>query len=68
MRDLITYNYDDYKKMALKLSNNNTYYTDIKSRLEKERLTSSLFDTKQYTKDLEDIYSYLYTNFKKSFN
>ena len=67
MQELITYNYDDYKKMALKLSNNNAYYNDIKSELEKERLTSPLFDTKKYTRDLENIYSNLYSNFQNSF-
>ena len=67
MKELITYNYDDYKNMALKLSNDKNYYNDIKSRLQKERLTSSLFNTKQYTKDLESIYSKLYKDFKSSF-
>ena len=67
MQDLITYNYDDYKNMALKLSNNKTYLNKIKHQLKKDRLTSSLFDTKQYTKNLEDIYSNLYTNFKNNF-
>ena len=67
MKELITYNYNDYKNMALKLSNDKNYYNDLKSRLQKERLTSSLFNTKQYTKDLESIYSKLYKDFKKSF-
>ena len=67
MKELITYNYDDYKNMALKLSNDKNYYNDLKSRLQKERLTSSLFNTKQYTKDLESIYSKLYKDFKSSF-
>ena len=67
MKELITYNYDDYKNMALKLSNDKNYYNDIKSRLQKERLTSSLFNTKQYTKDLESIYSKLYKDFKSTF-
>ena len=38
MKELITYNYDDYKKMALKLSNDKNYYNDLKSRLLKEDL------------------------------
>ena len=53
--------------MALKLSNDKNYYNDLKSRLQKERLTSSLFNTKQYTKDLENIYSKLYKDFRSSF-
>ena len=35
--------------------------------LKKEKLTSPLFNTKQYTKDLEKIYSNLYQDFKNSF-
>ena len=53
MKELITYNYDDYKNMALKLSNDKKFYNDLRSRLQKERITSPLFNTKQYTKDLE---------------
>ena len=67
MRELITYNYDDYKNMALKLSNDKKFYNDLRSKLQKERLSSPLFNTKQYTKDLESIYNKLYKNFKSSF-
>ena len=67
MKELITYNYTDYKNMALKISNNKSYYNAIKSRLKKEKFTSPLFNTKQYTKDLENIYSNLYQDFKNNF-
>ena len=53
--------------MALKISNNKSYYNAIKLRLKKEKLTSPLFNTKQYTKDLENIYSNLYQDFKNNF-
>ena len=67
MKELITYSYIDYKNMALKISNNKPYYDKIKSRLLKERLTSPLFNTKQYTKDLEKIYSKLHLDFRNNF-
>ena len=67
MKELITYNYTDYKNMALKICNDKSYLNTIKSRLQKEKLTSPLFNTKQYTKDLEKIYSKLYQDFKNSF-
>ena len=67
MKELITYNYDDYKNMALKLSNDKKFYNDLRSKLQKERLSSPLFNTKQYTKDLESIYNKLYKNFESSF-
>ena len=53
--------------MALKICNNKSYHNAIKSRIKKEKLTSPLFNTEQYTKDLEQIYSNLYQGFKKSF-
>ena len=67
MKELITYSYNDYKNMALKLSNDKNYYNKVKSRLQKERLASPLFNTKQYTEDLESIYTKLYKDFKNSF-
>tara|TARA_B100000123_G_scaffold49492_1_gene33374 strand:+ start:1 stop:1398 length:1398 start_codon:yes stop_codon:yes gene_type:complete len=67
MKELITYSYNDYKNMALKLSNDKNYYNKVKSRLQKERLSSPLFNTKQYTEDLESIYTKLYKDFKNSF-
>ena len=67
MKELITYNYDDYKKMALKLSNDKNYYNEVRYRLQRERHSSPLFNTKQYTEDLESIYTKLYKDFKNSF-
>jgi predicted O-linked N-acetylglucosamine transferase (SPINDLY family) len=66
MKELITYNYDDYKKMALKLSNDKNYYNEVRSKLQRERLSSPLFNTKLYTENLESIYTKLYKDFKKS--
>ena len=67
MKELITYSYNDYKNTALKLSNDKSYYNKVKAKLQKERLTSPLFNTKQYTEDLESIYTKLYKDFKNSF-
>lgn len=67
MKELITYNYTDYKNMALKICNDKSYLNAIKSRLQKEKLTCPLFNTRQYTKDLEKIYNKLYQDFKNSF-
>ena len=66
MKELITYNYNDYKKMALKLSNDKNYYNEVRSRLQRVRHSSTLFNTKQYTEDLESIYTKLYKDFRKS--
>ena len=42
MQDLITYNYSDYKNMALKLSKNKDYYHEIKAKLEKRKVNKSI--------------------------
>ena len=68
MEQLITYNLEEYKKLAIKLSENKKYYNDIKMKIEKNRLNCNLFNTKKYTKGLEKEYSKLYNNFVNSFD
>ena len=38
MKELITYNYTDYKNMALKICNDKSYLNAIKSRLKKRKV------------------------------
>lgn len=66
MKELITRNLEDYKKLAIKLSKNKKYYNEIKVKIEKNRLKCNLFDTQKYTKFLEKEYFKLYENFKKN--
>ena len=66
MEELITYDYRHYKDLALKISTDKNYHNKIKNKINQNRFTSNLFDTKKYTKELEEIYLKLFNNFKKS--
>ena len=64
MEELITYNLEDYKSKALYLSNNKDYLNKLKNKITENRFSSKLFDTKDFTKNLEDEYKKLFLNFK----
>ena len=66
MQELITYDYSHYKELALKISRDKNYHDEIKNKINENRFNSNLFNTKKYTKELENIYLKLFNNFKKS--
>ena len=64
--ELITYSKEDYEKLILNLSTDVSKLNEIKKKLNNNRLSKPLFDTKLYTKNLEDAYIEIYEkNFKK---
>ena len=65
LNELITYNFDDYKKQALKISRDKNYYKKIKQKLIKQKQISNFFNSKTYTNNLETIYKKLYSEIKK---
>ncbi len=68
MEELITYSYEDYKKIALKISNDEKYFNQIKNKINRNRLNCDLFNTSKYTKELEKAYHSLFVKFIESFN
>jgi protein O-GlcNAc transferase len=54
--DLITNNQEEYEDLAIKLALNPKKLADIKLRLVNNRLTTPLFDTPVFTKNLEAAY------------
>ena len=54
--ELITYNLEDYYRLALKLATDRNKLTAIRSKLIVNRDTSPLFDSVRFTRDLEDAY------------
>jgi predicted O-linked N-acetylglucosamine transferase (SPINDLY family) len=61
--ELITENEHDYESLILKLATNSKKLANIKEKLAANRLTQPLFDTEQYTKNLEDGYKQAYQNY-----
>ena len=58
--ELITHNLDEYETLAIELAKDSEKLTRLKSKLEHSRINSSLFDTKQYAKNLESAYVMIY--------
>ncbi|MDB2415438.1 hypothetical protein N9W34_06675, partial [Rickettsiales bacterium] len=56
LEELITHNIEDYEKMAIDLGNNRKKIKSLKSKIQSNRKSSPLFDTKGFTKDLEKAY------------
>ena len=70
--ELITNTEKEYEDLALELATNKTLLSSITKKLADNRLSTPLFDTEQYTKDLEDslekAYAYCsYQSTKKIF-
>jgi protein O-GlcNAc transferase len=56
MPELITKNIKEYENLAIELATTSAKYNQIKSKLFNQRLTSPLFDTTNYTKDIEALF------------
>ena len=61
--ELITTSADEYEQLALDLATNPEKLSVIKDRLSTERDNSVLFDTGQFTKDIETAYRRMYDRY-----
>lgn len=59
---LITSSLDEYEQRALQLAQQPDELTAIKAKLQRENMTSHLFDTVQFTRSLENIYIQIMEN------
>ena len=62
MKELITYDENQYEETALRIASNHDEIFKLKSKLEKLKNKSSLFNSNLYTQDLEIIYMNLVKN------
>jgi predicted O-linked N-acetylglucosamine transferase (SPINDLY family) len=53
--ELITNNLNDYEDKIVDLISNSVLLADLKARLQKNKITSPLFDTPRYTRDWEQL-------------
>jgi predicted O-linked N-acetylglucosamine transferase (SPINDLY family) len=58
--ELVTSTQEEYEALALELALNPKKLADIKLKLANNRLTTPLFDTPLFTKNLESIYTNMY--------
>jgi len=63
LNELVTENENDYEKLAIKIFENKDYLNDIKLKIKENKLTSNLFKSKVFTKNIEKAYSIAYQNF-----
>jgi predicted O-linked N-acetylglucosamine transferase (SPINDLY family) len=62
--ELITSTQEEYEVLAIELATNPHKLADIKLKLAKNRLTTPLFDTPLFTKNLEVAYSKMYERYQ----
>jgi len=62
MDNLIVSNLTEYEDLAVKIGKDRNYIENIKKDLSKHMKITTLFDSKKYTKNLEDIYIDLLNN------
>ena len=63
LSELITTNQENYEAMAIELAKNPKKIADIKQKIIENRLTSPLFDTPLFTKNLEAAYIKMYERY-----
>ena len=59
LEQLVTKDNAEYENLAYKIASDKSYLMSIRKKLKEEKLTSSLFDSKKFTKNLENIYEEL---------
>lgn len=64
MPELITNTQEDYEALAVELATNPERLRVIRQKLERNRLTTMLFDSKQFTKNIEDAYAQMYERYQ----
>jgi predicted O-linked N-acetylglucosamine transferase (SPINDLY family) len=63
--ELIVKTEQEYEELSLKLATNKKLLSTITEKLEKNRLTTPLFDTKRYTQYLEQAFEKAYKLYAK---
>lgn len=61
--ELVTETQSDYEALAIDLGNNPDKLKTIKDKLEKNRLTTPLFDTPRFAKNIEAAYTKMYERY-----
>lgn len=62
--ELIANSYEEYIDIAVKLGTDKNYYSEIKAMVWYGRITSSLFNVHQYTRDFDSLLIKIWENYK----
>jgi len=63
LSEMIVKTKKEYKDLAIEIANNKEKLKQIKNKLQKNILTKPLFDTKLFTKNIEELYSIMYQRY-----
>jgi protein O-GlcNAc transferase len=63
LTELITNSQEQYEALAIELATNQAKLRGIKAKLESNKLTTPLFDTPGFTKNLEEAYTIMYKHY-----
>ena len=63
--ELITHSEEEFENLALDFANDKNKLDKVKIKLEKNKISKSLFDTKLYTKNIESSYKIIYDRYLK---
>ena len=63
--ELITSNWEEYEALAIELATNSEKLGKIRQKVEQNRLTTPLFDTRRFTQHLEKAYSMMYERYQE---
>jgi protein O-GlcNAc transferase len=64
--ELITTTLEEYEATAIKLATSLVSFRKIKEKLERNRLTTALFDTKSFTNNIESAYKKIYDRYQSN--
>jgi predicted O-linked N-acetylglucosamine transferase (SPINDLY family) len=62
--ELVTQTQAEYEALAIELANDRVKLQEIKDKLERNRLTTPLFDTASFTKNIETAYTHMYERYQ----
>ena len=63
LSEMIVKTKKEYKDLAIEIANNKEKLKQIKNKLQKNILTKPLFDTKLFTKNIEELYSIMHQRY-----
>ena len=63
LQELITTNYEDYEKLAIKIASDPKYLENIKEKIKKNKIETNLFKSDIFTKNLESGYFKIFQNY-----
>jgi len=61
--ELITHTEKEFEDLAVEFANNKSKLDEIKIKLEKNKISKSLFNTKLYTKNIESSFKIIYDRY-----